>query len=46
MDGRGWGVGDWLTLVAGLVYESGKIMIGSIDNSGGAVVGARVWNRM
>ena len=46
MDGRGWGFGDGLPMVVGLVsrvvYERGKIMISSSDNSGDVVVWALV----
>ena len=41
MGGAG-GFGDGLPMVAGFVYERGKIMIGSTDNSSGVVVGALV----
>ena len=40
----GWerlgGLGMWLPMVAGFIYERGKIMISSRNNSGGVVVGA------
>ena len=47
MDGRGWWFGDGLPMVAGLVsigfvYERGKRMIGSSDDSGGVVLGDHV----